>query len=189
MVHHTPASSGCAEATDRPQRPLAIRLAVSPALAGPRQRGVPDPSIRSALAEAVDELQLGLAELRELARGIHPAILTQRGLAGAVESLAVRMAIPVETSVDAGACPPAIQAAAYFVICEALTNVVKHARASEAAVRAGRVGGSLGVEVRDDGVGNADPSRGSGLRGLADRVAAYGGRLTVASPPGGGTRV
>jgi signal transduction histidine kinase len=169
------------------QRLVTLSLSLRTALQ--RADRQPDHSLRMALSEAVDELQVGLAELRELARGIHPAILTQRGLSGAIESLAARMTIPVETSVHVGRCPPAIEAAAYFAVCEALTNVVRHAGASVACVRAECMDGILVVEVADDGVGDADPERGTGLAGLRERVTAYGGTLTVTSPPGGGTRV
>jgi signal transduction histidine kinase len=163
------------------QRLVSLTLRLRSALAsGDRE---PDPTIQL----AVDELQQGLAELRELARGIHPAILTQRGLAGAVESLAVRMAIPVRTAVAVDRCPPAIEAAAYFVVCEALTNVARHSRARAATICAERRDGRLVLEISDDGVGGADPARGSGLSGLVDRVAAFSGSLTVVSPSGVGT--
>jgi signal transduction histidine kinase len=169
------------------QRLVTLSLSLRTALQ--RANGQPDRYLRTALSEAVDELQVGLAELRELARGIHPAILTQRGLSGAIESLAARMTLPVETCVIVGRCPPHIEAAAYFAICEALTNVAKHASASVARVNAERIDDLLVVEVSDDGVGDADPGRGTGLAGLHERVAAYGGRLTLTSPPGGGTRL
>ena len=148
-----------------------------------------DPEIDRLLAEAVGELQVAVEELRELARGVHPAILTEDGLGAALESLAGRTPLPVELDVTDGRLPPQIEATAYFVACEALANVVKHARASRAAVSARRRNGLLVVEIEDDGVGGARAATGSGLSGLADRVEALGGRLVVESPAGAGTRV
>jgi signal transduction histidine kinase len=140
------------------------------------------------MAGAQEELQLALEELRELARGIHPAVLSDRGLQGALEALAGRLPIPVELSEAPELRLPApIEAAAYFVVAEALTNVVKYADASHAFVSVVRHNGHAIVEVRDDGVGGADPGRGSGLRGLADRVSALDGRLELESPLGEGT--
>ena len=140
--------------------------------------------------EAQAELALGLAELRELARGLHPAVLTERGLAPAVAALAARS--PVPASVDdrlAGRLPPEVEIAGYFVVAEALTNVAKYAQAGGADVRLERTARGVLVVVTDDGVGGADPSAGSGLRGIGDRVAALDGVLTFDSPPGGGTVV
>jgi signal transduction histidine kinase len=148
-----------------------------------------DPEIDRLLAEAVGELQVAVEELRELARGVHPAILTEDGLGAALESLAGRTPLPVELDVTDGRLPPQIEATAYFVACEALANVVKHAHASRAAVSARRRNGLLVVEIEDDGVGGARAANGSGLSGLADRVEALGGRLVVESPSGAGTRV
>jgi signal transduction histidine kinase len=140
------------------------------------------------LAAAQEELAHALEELRELARGIHPAVLSDRGLAAALEALAGRSPVPVQvTSLPPGRLPPPVEAAAYFVVAEALTNVAKYADASEARVQISRSNGHAVVEVADDGVGGADPGRGSGLRGLADRVSALDGRLAVESPPGAGT--
>ena len=140
------------------------------------------------LGAAQEELAHALEELRELARGIHPAVLSDRGLAAALEALAGRSPVPVHvTSLPAGRLPPPVEAAAYFVVAEALTNVAKYADASEARVQVSRSNGHAVVEVADDGVGGADPGRGSGLRGLADRVSALDGRLAVESPPGAGT--
>lgn len=131
------------------------------------------------LRRAADELGGAIDELRELARGIHPAILTARGLPPALEVLVGRLPIPVELSVEVDERPPApIEAAGYFVAAESLANVAKHARAGRAWISARRVDGHLVVEVRDDGIGGADP-RGPGLRGLADRVEALDGRLRV----------
>ncbi len=139
---------------------------------------------------AAEELELALAELRELARGIHPAVLSDRGLDPAVEALASRAPLPVEVSERIGErLPEPIELAAYFVVSEALTNVVRYSNANRAVVRLGRENGSVVVEVADDGIGGADPYRGSGLRGLADRVSALGGRLRVESPSDSGTRV
>ena len=130
------------------------------------------------------------AELRELAHGIHPAVLTERGLAAAVQALAGRASVPVEVAATPdGRLPPPIEAAAYFVVAEALTNVAKYAQASAATVAVTVARDTVVVEVSDDGIGGAEPGTGSGLRGLADRVGALDGRLTVASPPGEGTRL
>jgi signal transduction histidine kinase len=137
---------------------------------------------------AQEELTRALEELRELARGIHPAVLSDRGLGPAVEALAVRSPLPVTVvEVPGERLPEPVEAAAYFVIAEALTNVVKYANASTATVAVRRNNGHAEVEVRDDGVGGADPGRGSGLRGLADRVGALDGSLALDSPPGSGT--
>jgi signal transduction histidine kinase len=142
----------------------------------------------SMVAAAQDELTRALEELRELARGIHPAVLSDRGLGPAVEALAVRSPLPVEVvEVPGERLPEPVEAAAYFVIAEALTNVVKYANASTATVAVRRTNGHAEVEVRDDGVGGADPGRGSGLSGLADRVGALDGSLALDSPPGSGT--
>jgi signal transduction histidine kinase len=142
------------------------------------------------LDAARDELARALEELRELARGIHPAVLTDRGLEPALEALAERAPLPVSLDqMPAERLPAPVEAAAYFVVAEALTNVVKYADASTAAVRIRRNGSYAVVEVRDDGVGGADPTIGTGLRGLADRLAALDGRLEVHSPPGEGTTV
>jgi signal transduction histidine kinase len=139
---------------------------------------------------AGSELDEALAELRELARGIHPAVLTERGLAPALATLAGRAPLPVEVIGDPGAdLSEAQELAAYFVVSEALTNVAKYAHASQAVVNLGRENGRLVVEVADDGVGGADPKRGTGLQGLADRLAAVDGRLEVDSPQGRGTTV
>jgi signal transduction histidine kinase len=142
-------------------------------------------SLDAARAEADD----ALVELRALARGIHPAILTNAGLAPAIGSLANRSQIPVRIDAkDRGRLPPAVEATAYFAISEALTNAAKHSRGSSAAVSLDRLDGHLIVDVTDDGIGGADIS-GSGLRGLSDRVAAAGGTISIESPPGGGTSV
>jgi signal transduction histidine kinase len=149
-----------------------------------------DPELEAVLDSTVGQLQRAVEELRELAHGVHPPILTQGGLPAAVEDLAGRLPIPVTVlGVPEERLAPDLEAAAYFVVCEALANVVKHAQASAVTVSLTRVNGTLVVEISDDGVGGADVSRGSGLRGLNDRVEARGGRLRVASAPGGGTRI
>jgi signal transduction histidine kinase len=141
------------------------------------------------LADVERQLETARAELRELARGIHPTALTEGGLAAALPDLAGRASVPVELHVDGGRAPAPVEAAAYFVCAEALTNVAKYAAASAVTIVVRREPGRLTVAIADDGAGGADPARGSGLRGLADRVEALGGRLTVDSPPGAGTRL
>ena len=148
-----------------------------------------DPEVERLLASTADELQVAVEELRELAHGIHPGTLTQAGLASALEALAARMPFPVRVDAIPDRLPPEIEATAYFVASEALANVAKHASASRAVVRATRENGMLVVEVSDDGVGGADAGAGSGLNGLADRVEAHGGRLSVDSIRNSGTRV
>jgi signal transduction histidine kinase len=140
------------------------------------------------LDQASEELTRALAELREFARGIHPAILTERGLVPALESLAERSTVPatVEANLEAR-LPAPVEATAYFVVSEALANVAKYAKATMVAISVAADEGNLTVEVSDDGVGGADPSRGSGLRGLGDRVAAVDGAFELHSPPGKGT--
>jgi signal transduction histidine kinase len=145
---------------------------------------------RALLDEAHTEAKAALAELRDLARGLHPAVLSDRGLDAALSGLAARAPIPVVVEVDPAAgdkAVPVVDAIAYFVVAEALTNVAKHARASRAAVVVRRLDGMLRVVVTDDGVGGADPNLGTGLRGLADRVSGVDGRLHVDSPSGGPT--
>jgi PAS domain S-box-containing protein len=154
------------------------RIDAEPASAGPF------------LDHLLEELGAASAELRELARGIHPAVLTDRGLAPAVAALAARAPVPVEiVELPDDRAPAAAEAAAYFTVAEALTNVAKYARATQATVRVAKEDGALVVEVRDDGVGGARASAGSGLSGLADRVDAVDGALSVISPPGEGTMV
>ena len=145
---------------------------------------------RQDLAEAREQLKYALDELRELARGIHPAILTDGGLARALSALAHRAPLPVEIDdVPDERLPEPVEAAAYYLIAEAITNVAKHANATHVAVSVRRDDGRVLVRVVDDGVGGADPGSGSGLHGLADRVEALHGHLHVDSPPGGGTRL
>jgi signal transduction histidine kinase len=142
------------------------------------------------LAAAQQELAASLTELRELAHGIHPAVLTDRGLGPALESLAARASLPVDVAVAIERrLPEAVEVAAYYFVSEALTNAAKHARATRVTVRAFIAGTRLIVAVTDDGAGGADSAGGSGLRGLADRVEALGGTLRVASPLGVGTSV
>jgi PAS domain S-box-containing protein len=144
---------------------------------------------RDLLARADEELGLALGELRELARGIHPAVLTERGLRPALEGVVARTPVPVELTVPGERLPEAIEAAAYYVVCEALANVAKYAAASAATVSVAHADGRVVVEIGDDGVGGADAAKGSGLSGLADRVEALDGRLEVESESAGGTRV
>ena len=144
----------------------------------------------AALARASDELSASLAELREIARGLHPAVLSDHGLEPAVKAVAQRAGLPVELTFDLAERPsPSVEVAAYYVIAESLTNVAKYAKASHASVEVRALGDRLLVAVTDDGVGGADTAGGSGLLGLGDRVAALGGRLHVESPPGQGTSV
>jgi signal transduction histidine kinase len=141
------------------------------------------------LGAAVDELQRAVEQLRELAHGVHPSVLTQNGLAAALESLAAGTPVPVIVAqAPSERLPEPIEAAAYFVACEALANAVKHAEASKITISAFPRNGRLVIEVSDDGIGGAD-AKGSGLRGLADRVEAHGGRFWVESRDGEGTRV
>ncbi|MGH2721895.1 MAG: histidine kinase, partial [Actinomycetota bacterium] len=168
------------------QRLVSLSLALELARRA-TERGEPAAPV---LAEASGELAGALSELRELARGIHPAVLTDGGLGPAIESLAERSPVPATVAaVPEGRFPGPVEATAYFIVSEALANVAKYAGASEVAITVRRNDGTLLVEVADDGVGGADPARGSGLQGLADRAAALGGRLRVDSPPGRGTRV
>jgi signal transduction histidine kinase len=141
------------------------------------------------VAEALDHVRKGLAELRELAHGIHPAVLNQRGLAAALRGLAARSPIPVELRVTPQRAARTVEAAIYFTVAEALTNIAKHAHATRASVTVDGAGGALIAEVADDGVGGASTTAGSGLGGLADRLEAVGGTLSVDSPPGRGTRI
>ena len=149
-----------------------------------------DPVARSRLDQARGEIALSLEELRDVARGIHPAVVSGHGLAVGLESLAAGAPVPVRLAVELnGRVDERIEVAAYYVVAESLANVSKHAQASSASVAVSRVNGDLVVEVVDDGVGGADSERGSGLRGLADRVEALDGRLRVWTPRGEGTRV
>ena len=167
------------------QRLVALALSLRIALA--KLESEPE-AARATLVGAGEELARALDELRELARGLHPAVLTDRGLPAAVEMLAGRAPVPVEIAeVLDERLPEAVEAAAYYLIAEALTNVAKYASASVVRVRVAARDRDVLVEIADDGVGGANPSGGSGLRGLADRVEALGGTLDVVSPAGGGT--
>jgi signal transduction histidine kinase len=138
----------------------------------------------------MEELSLALQELRELARGLHPAVLTDRGLDAGLEALADRAPLPVDVRVDVEErLPMQVEVAIYYVAAEALTNVAKYAGATSAAITVTRSARVVTVEVSDDGVGGANPVAGTGLRGLADRVEALDGRLRVESEPGEGTRI
>jgi signal transduction histidine kinase len=147
-----------------------------------------DGKAESFIAEALEQAEHGNTELRELARGILPAVLTRGGLRAGIRSVVRRLDLPVHVDVPAERLPAEIEASAYFVAAEALTNLVKHSNATHAEVRASVQGGMLQVEVRDDGIGGADLD-GHGLVGMGDRVSALGGRLEIDSPPGGGTVV
>jgi PAS domain S-box-containing protein len=166
-----------------------VKLGLDIRIAQRRFEKDPD-SIGPMLNAIGDELSAASSELRELARGIHPAVLTDRGLAPAVEALVSRATVPVEVlETPQERLPPSLESTAYFTVAEALTNVAKYAEATHATVRIARVDHEVVIEVADDGVGGADASNGSGLSGLADRVGATDGRLTVKSPPGKGTVV
>jgi signal transduction histidine kinase len=163
---------------------LALELRILKARAKDRDDLVP-------LVDGLSErLANALAELRELARGIHPTILTDQGLAPAIDALAGRTPVPVRAAVDVDdRLPEPVEAAAYFLVAEALTNVVKYAEASAVEVSVRREDSALLVDVADDGRGGVDVGAGSGLRGLQDRLAAVDGALDIESPPGGGTRL
>jgi len=163
---------------------LAIRAHVIRTAAG-------QPDVRADAAALESGLQDAIAELRELVQGVMPAALTERGLAEAVQDLVDRVPIPTDLDLDgAGASLPLpVESTAYFVLSEAIANAIKHSRAHELGVRLARSSGALRIEVRDDGVGGARVAEGSGLRGMADRIDALGGRLQVSSPAGGGTTV
>jgi signal transduction histidine kinase len=149
-----------------------------------------DPEIRTRLDQARGEIALSLEELRDVAHGIYPAVVTGHGLAVALESLTALATVPVRLTVELDErMPERLEVAAYYVVSESLTNIAKHAAARSATVDVARTRGQIVVEIVDDGVGGADTERGSGLRGLADRVEGLGGRLRIWTPRGGGTRV
>ena len=171
------------------QRLVGVSLALQRARAA-----ADEPTIPAALREELDrtatELHGAITELRELARGIHPAILEDEGLPAAVASLARRAGIPVELEIAVdGRLPRSVETTAYFAIAETLTNVARYARAGSARVSVVARDDRLHIVVEDDGIGGADPTRGTGLRGVADRVGALDGRFDVRSPTGGGTRI
>ncbi len=161
---------------------LAINLGMARAQAGTADEA------KQAIAEAHEEAKAALAELRDLIRGLHPAVLEDRGLDAALSGVTARMQIPVRLDVDMPRRPaPVIEAVAYFVVSEGLANIAKHSQATEAAVFVQRSGDRLHVIVTDDGVGGADPARGTGLAGLARRAASVDGTFEIDSPPGGPT--
>jgi PAS domain S-box-containing protein len=165
-----------------------VALSVALRLVESRMQTDP-PGALELLSSAQSELAHALEELRELARGIHPAVLTDRGLKAALETLAARSGIPVEIETPDERLPADVEAAAYYVVAESLTNVARYARATSAQVQVRQNGTALTVCISDDGIGGADPGGGSGLRGLADRVAVLDGTLTVESPRGHGTTI
>lgn len=168
------------------QRLIALSLELS--LLEQRLRADPDAQVR--LDQARAEIALSLEELRDVAHGIHPAVLSGHGLEVALESIVARAPLPVRLLIDLdGRLQEQLEVAAYYVVSESLANIGKHAEASSATVDVVRKNGQIVVEVVDDGIGGADTERGTGLRGLADRVEALGGRLRVWTPTGGGTRV
>jgi signal transduction histidine kinase len=142
--------------------------------------------VEALIGEALEHAEQGNAELRELAHGIHPAVLARGGLQAGLDAVVARLDLPVDVQVPAERFPAEIEASAYFIVVEALTNVVKHAQATRAEVTATVGDGMLSVTVRDDGTGGADPY-GHGLVGMRDRAAALGGRLEIDSPVGAGT--
>jgi signal transduction histidine kinase len=149
-----------------------------------------DAKASGALRHARSEIAMSLVELRDVAHGIHPAVVTAHGLGVALESLVARASVPVRMTVDIDERPPeALEVAAYYLVCESLANIGKHAHASSATIEVARNNGQLVIEVADDGSGGADSERGSGLRGIADRVEALDGRLRVWTRHGHGTRV
>jgi signal transduction histidine kinase len=158
-------------------------------LGAARQRLADDPEGGARMvAEAHEDAKAALKEIRDLVRGIHPVILEDRGLDAALSAVVARSPIPVALEVQvAERPPPTVESTAYFVVSEALTNVARHARATEAAVTIVRAGDRLVVEVRDDGIGGADPELGTGLAGLRSRVTGMGGRMDIVSPAGGPT--
>jgi signal transduction histidine kinase len=152
------------------------------------RRLAPGSEAERLLADARNELAASLQELRDLAHGIHPAVLSDRGLAAALEGLTARAPLPVELLVELNRRPPEpVEVAAYYLVSEALTNILKHSGATSAGVSVARRGTQLVVEVADDGAGGADPVTGFGLRGLTDRIEALGGLLEVSSSAGAGT--
>jgi signal transduction histidine kinase len=162
---------------------LALGLAESQLAADPRAAGA---SVR----QAKEALETALAELRDLSHGIHPSVLTTRGLGPALEDLAYTASLPVTVTAELnGRLPERVEAGAYYAVAEGLANIAKHAQASTATVVLACERGRLLLRVRDDGIGGADPTRGSGLRGLTDRLQALGGTLEVNSPPGHGTEL
>jgi signal transduction histidine kinase len=170
------------------QRLVALSLALRMASADLRSGS--DGAMVDALDEAAEEARAALTELRRLARGIHPAVVSEGGLVAALDSLAERSPVPTEVvGVPSQRLPAPVEVTAYYVVAEALANVAKHARATRVRVSVTRYDAGLRVEVTDDGIGGAMRGAGSGLVGLSDRVAALDGRLQLDSPPGQGTRL
>jgi signal transduction histidine kinase len=161
---------------------LALRLRMA-------ERELGDHRAAAVLAEAVAELRATVDELRELTRGILPPVLADEGLAVALRTAAARMPVPVTLDITTERLPPTIEATAWFFVCEGMTNAAKHAHGAALTVGVRRADGIVLVEVTDAGGGGAQLTPGGGLQGLADRVAAVGGRLELISPPGGGTRL
>jgi signal transduction histidine kinase len=199
VAHLTQTRTGAVDAADAERRrlerdlhdgtqqrlvSLAMNLGLARVQAGTAEQA------HQALAEAHEEAKAALAELRNLIRGLHPAVLEDRGLDAALSGVAARMPIPVRLSVDLPRRPAAtIEAVAYFVVSESLTNIAKHAQASQAEVVVQRAGDRLHIIVSDDGAGGADPARGTGLAGLAKRAASVDGTFEITSPPGGPTLI
>ncbi|MFF8290047.1 sensor histidine kinase [Streptomyces sp. NPDC016309] len=170
------------------QRLVAVAMTLGRVVSRLRKSG--DEATREIVEGAREDARAAITELRELARGLHPPVLGDRGLGAALTAVAARAPVPVTVDVEAEPRPPAaVESAAYFVVTEALTNVAKHAGASRAWVEIRRDADRLRVIIGDDGAGGADPARGSGLAGLAGRVAGIDGTLTVTSPPGGPTLI
>ena len=198
MEHLTETRAGVVDAADAERRRLErdlhdgtqqrlVSLAMNLGMA--RAQASSAEEAQQAIAEAHEAAKAALAELRDLIRGLHPAVLEDRGLDAALSGVAARMPIPVRLTVDGLARRPApvVEAVAYFVVSEGLANIAKHAQASQAEVFVQRSGDRLHVIVTDDGVGGADPARGTGLAGLARRAQSVDGTFEVASPPGGPT--
>ncbi len=165
-----------------------VSLAMNLGMAKDRLRDSDDERAKTMVEQAHDEAKQAITELRDLVRGIHPAVLTDRGLDAAVSALIARCPVPVTLQSDLPRrLPPAVEATAYFVVAESLTNIAKHSRARRATVQLAERDGQLLVEVHDDGIGGATDAAGGGLRGLRDRVAGVEGRLRIASPEGGPT--
>jgi len=165
-------------------------VALAMDLGSARERLEPGSPEQRVVEEAHTEVKAVIKELRDLVRGLHPVILEDRGLDAALSGVVARFPLPISLQVDIGTRPPpAVESAAYFVVSEALTNVVRHAQATSASVAIGRRGDRLVVEVSDNGIGGADADRGTGLHGLSDRAAALGGWMQVVSPVGGPTTI
>ncbi len=200
VEHLTQTRAGVVDAADAERRRLErdlhdgtqqrlVSLAMNLGMA--RAQATSTQEARRAIADAHEEAKAALTELRDLIRGLHPAVLEDRGLDAALSGVTARMPIPVKLTVDGldRRVPPVIEAVAYFVVSEGLANVAKHAQASQAEVFVQRAGDRLHVIISDDGVGGADPTRGTGLAGLARRASSVDGTFEIDSPPGGPTLV